>query len=151
MREAVQSLCPYKAWLFCWQGCRLKPIMVEFYGPNSCPVGIGLRPPSYFMCHKQASDWIMKAAYIFLWIEVEGLICFCLWGLIYCFKVFGCLLGICEVELQKLHIFQFWSRSTVLWLKLTKVEKLNTAGTRCGSYSQGCRGKPKIPYPKKPN
>lgn len=22
----------------------------EFYGLSSCPVGIGLRPPSYFMC-----------------------------------------------------------------------------------------------------
>lgn len=24
----------------------------EFYVPNSCPVAVGLRPPSYFMCHK---------------------------------------------------------------------------------------------------
>lgn len=38
----------------------------EFYGPNSCPVGIGLRPPGYFMYHKQASDWLSKVAYIFL-------------------------------------------------------------------------------------
>lgn len=138
MRKAVQPLCPYKTWLFCWHGCWLKPIMVEFYGPNSCPVGIVQRPPSYFMCHKQASDWLSKAVYIFLWIEVEGLICFCLWGLIYCLKVFGCLLGIYKKGLQKLHIFhlQFWSRNTVLWLRLTEVEKLYNIGARYESYCQ---------------
>lgn len=104
----------------------------EFYVPNSCPVGVRLRPPSHFTCHKQPPDWLNKAAHIFLWIEVEGLICFCLWGLIYCLKVFGCLLGICEKGLQKLHVFhlQFRNRGTVLRLRLTKAEKLHWSKIR---------------------
>lgn len=63
---------------------------------------------------------------------MEGLICFCLWGLIYCLKVFGCLLGICEKGLQKLHVFhlQFRNRGTVLRLRLTKAEKLHWSKIR---------------------
>lgn len=41
---------------------------------------------------------------------MEGLICFCLWGLIYCWEVFGCLLGVCGEGLRRRHVFhrQFW-------------------------------------------